>query len=75
MADQIYIPLEGTIRVTNEQGDWDELTCVLGENSCYGCHFKREAGRPQYPFCKAVVCGAWERMDGNDVIFQQIKQK
>lgn len=73
--DEIYVSVEGTIRVTDDTGSLVKLTCVEGAGNCYGCYMKRESGKPQKDFCKAVLCGAYERIDGKDVIFQHIKIK
>lgn len=70
----IYVPLEGTILMLDDDGDYRTLTCVQG-NGCTGCEFKRAAGKPQHPFCNAVACGDFERVDDNDVIFQEMKDK
>lgn len=76
-GELIYVPLDGTIRITTAEGFVD-LTCVRcfeRGNGCTGCYWKREPGKPQYSFCNAVACGDFERPDGEDVIFQVIKNK
>ena len=74
MSILIYTKLEEKLRVLDEEGNSVNLTCVEGDG-CNGCYFKREPGKPQYPFCNAVACGDFERLDDRDVIFQQIKVK
>lgn len=74
-ADKIYLQVEEKVRVMLEDGGYTYLTCVEGEAGCEGCYFKRAPGKPQKEFCGAVLCGAWERMDEKEVIFQVIKGK
>lgn len=76
-SELIYVPLDGTIDILTEDGIV-QLTCVEcfeRGNGCTGCYWKRESGKPQYPFCNAIACGDFERMDEKDVIFQVIKSK
>lgn len=71
--NKIYPLIEERLRVMLDDGGFTYLTCVEGEAGCEGCYFKRMPGKPQYDFCKAVLCGAWERLDEKEVIFQEIK--
>ncbi len=75
--EPIYVPLDGTIDILTENGIV-HLTCVEcfeGGNGCTGCYWKREPGKPQCPFCNAIACGDFERLDDKSVIFQVIKSK
>lgn len=75
--EKIYVPLEGTIDLLTEDGIV-HLTCVetyVTGNGCTGCYMKRGPGKPQHPFCNAIACGDFERLDEKDVIFQVIKSK
>lgn len=74
-ADKIYLQVEEKIRVMLDDGGYTYLTCLEGPSGCEDCYFKRAPGKPQKAFCNAVLCGAWERMDEKEVIFQEIKGK
>lgn len=74
MSELIYIPVDGQVRIINEDGDTEFLTCVE-QDGCLACEFKRDPGKPQHAFCQAVACGEFERPDGKSVIFQHIKVK
>lgn len=74
MMESIYVPLDKTITMITDEGAVEHLTCVES-TGCDGCEFKRNPGKPQHPFCKAVACGSAERLDCRSVIFQQIKVK
>lgn len=74
MSESIYVNIDKKIGILDNDGNPVTLTAVESD-SCNGCWFKREPGKPQEPFCKAVACGDYERPDGKSVIFQEIKEK
>lgn len=73
-AEQIYYRVGQSFQMIDDIGSLVTLTCVEGEG-CTDCEFKRAAGKPQHPFCKAVACGEYERIDDKSVIFEQQKVK